>query len=216
MPPKNIQNNPMKTKPKLAPLMVGAIVLTAFTGSGNSVPTSINGIISFSGSATVNGTNLEDATSFLSFGPVTVGSSATVTGDYTGTAAASANFTPFTWDPVGASLPVQPLWSFASEGNTYAFNLGSLKVDYVSPTALVLSGFGTASVTGPGLEKTDTAGLWILSGQTLGSSSFTFSATTMVPPPTTGGQSVPDGGTTALLLGLGVCGVGWLRRKTAV
>jgi hypothetical protein len=176
------------------------------------VPTSIAGVISFSGSASTDNSNLSVATKFLTFGTVTVGEAAGLSGDYAGTAGAVVTFTPFTFDPVGASLPVAPLWTFMSGGNTYSFTLESLNVDFVSPRFLNLSGLGTASITGPGVEKLDTAGLWSLSGQTFGEASFTFSSSTEVPPPAT---NVPDGGTTAMLLGFSVLGFGILRRKVA-
>jgi type 1 fimbria pilin len=201
----------MKTKPILA-LALGTMLLTALPGSVQAIPTSIAGVISFSGSASTDNSNLSTATKFLTFGTVTVGQAAGLSGDYAGTAGAAVTFTPFTFDPVGASLPVAPLWTFMSGGNTYSFTLESLSVDFVSPRFLNLSGFGTASITGPGVEKLDTAGLWSLSGQTFGEASFTFSSSTEVPPP---GTNVPDGGTTAMLLGFSVLGFGFLRRKVA-
>lgn len=201
----------MKTKSTLA-LAVGAVLLTALPGSVQAVPTSIDGTISFSGSSSTDNSNLEVATKFLTFGTVTVGAADTLSGDYAGTAGAAVTFAPFTWNPVGASVPINPLWTFESGGNTYAFNLNSLSVDFDSPTALVLSGFGTASITGPGVEKLETAGLWNLSGQTLGRKSFTFSASTEITPPT---RNVPDGGATVLLLGFSVLGFGILKRKSA-
>lgn len=87
-----------------------------------------------------------------------------------------------------------------------------MSLDYVSPTALVLSGFGTASITGQGMEKLDTYGLWNFSGQTLDKSSFTFSSSTVVPPP---GANVPDGGATATLFGCSMLGFALLKRKPA-
>jgi hypothetical protein len=196
----------MKTKPILA-LAVGTVLITALTGSVQAVP--IAGVISFSGSASTDNSNLATATKFLTFGTVTVGQEAGLSGDYAGTAGEAVTFTPFTFDPVGASLPVAPLWTFMSGGNTYSFTLESLNVDFVSPDFLSLSGFGTASITG----KDDTVGLFLLSGQTFsGEANFTFSASAEVPAP---GTNVPDGGTTALLLGFSVLGFGFLRRKVA-
>jgi hypothetical protein len=120
--------------------------------------------------------------------------------------------TPFSWNPTNASIPINPLWTFVSGGNTYSFNLNTMNVDYVSPTALFLSGFGTASISGPGLEKLDTPGLWNFSGQTLGDNSFTFSSSNLVPTPP---SRVPDNGMTVTMLGLSLLGFGFLKRKIA-
>ena len=117
------------------------------------------------------------------------------------------------WNPAGASTPLNPLWSFVSAGKTYSFNLISLHQDFVSSTALVLSGLGTAFITGGGSEKIATTGLWNFTGQTLGVSSFTFSSSADVNAPVT---SVPDGGSTAMLLGSGLVGFAWFRRKLAI
>lgn len=196
----------MKTKPILA-LAVGTVLITALTGSVQAVP--IAGLISFSGSASTDDSNLETATEFLTFGTVTVGQEAGLTGDYAGTAGETVTFTPFTFDPVGAILPVAPLWTFTVDGITYSFTLESLNVDFVSPDFLNLSGIGTASITG----KEDTVGLFLLSGQTFsGEANFTFSASAEVPAPRT---NVPDGGATALLLGFSALGFGLLKRKVA-
>lgn len=196
----------MKTKSTLA-LAVGAVLITALTGSVQAVP--IAGVISFSGSASADNSNLETATEFLTFGTVTVGQEAGLSGDYAGTAEENVTFTPFTFDPVGASLPIAPLWTYTVDGITYSFTLESLNVDFVSPDFLNLSGIGTASITG----KEDTVGLFLLSGQTFsGEANFTFSASAEVPAPRT---NVPDGGATALLLGFSVLGFGLLKRKSA-
>jgi len=193
-------------------LIAAAALLTGLTGSVLAIPSSIEGTVSFSGSATTDTGNLSTATKFTAFQDVTVGSPATNTGDYNGTSGAVVTMTPFTWSPVGASVPISPLWTFVYGTKTYSFDLGSMSVDFVSPTALVLSGFGTASITGPGVEKLNTSGLWNFSGQTLGETSFTFSSSNEIPPPRT---NVPDGGATATLLGLSMLGFGLLKRKGA-
>lgn len=198
----------MKIKPIQA-FAAGAVLFAVLAGSVQAVPTSIEGTVSFSGSATTDDANLANATKFTDFGTVTVGQESGLSGDYAGTAGAPVDFTPFTWDPVTASVPLNPLWTFDNGGNTYSFDLTSLSVDFVSSTALVLSGLGTAMITGPGMDKLPTSGLWNLSGQTQGgAASFTFSSSSTVPTP-----AVPDGGATALLFGLSMLGFGLLKSR---
>ena len=148
----------------------------------------IDGTISFSGTATTDGADLMSATKFTSFTDVTVGAASALFGAYVGTAGASVTVTPFTWNPPGASTPIDPFWTFVSGGDTYSFDVLSLHEDFVTPTELVLSGMGTAIITGPGTDYTATTGEWSLTAQTFGAAAFTFSDTTTaaaVPEPST-------------------------------
>ena len=182
------------------------LALAGFALSAQAIP--IAGVISFSGTSTINGTNFVTATKFIRFQDVFVGAESALSGDYAGTSGAAVTMTPFTWAPPMASTPINPLWSFVSRGTTYSFDLSVLHQDYASATGLLLSGFGTARITGSGVDKLDTAGHWNFSAQTLNVATFTFSSTTTVPPP-----SVPDGGTTVLLLGGSLCGLALIKRK---
>jgi len=195
-------------KNSLGMLVAGCVV--AFLGSAatiHAIPTPINGTLSFSGSATTDTGNFLTATRFVRFDDVSVGVPTSLFGDYVGTAGASVTVTPFIWNPPGASTPINPLWTFMSGGNTYSFDLSMLHSDFASPTGLLLSGLGTAHITGPGLDKLPTTGLWNLSAQTFGVSTFTFSSTTQVP------TNVLDGGSTAMMLGLALCAFGLVKRK---
>jgi hypothetical protein len=183
------------------------LTFTSFALSLQAVPIPITGSISFAGTTTINGTSFVSATEFTSFQNVTVGAPSALSGSYVGTSGAAVTMTPFIWSPPTASTPVNPLWTFVFGGDTYSFNLGVLHADYASPTGLLLSGIGTAFITGPGLDFLATTGTWNLSSQTLGESSFTFSSTTTVP------HSVPDGGTTATLLGGSLIGLAFIGRK---
>jgi len=187
-----------------------ACLILAITGIGLSTqatPIPITGSISFAGTTTIDGASFVSATRFMSFENVTVGAPSALSGNYVGTSGAAVTVTPFTWSPPTASTPVNPLWTFVSGGNTYSFDLSVLHVDYASDTGLLLSGLGTAFITGPGLDFLATTGTWNLSSQTLGQSSFTFSSTTTVP------NGVPDGGTTVTLLGGSVLGLALIGRK---
>ena len=171
------------------------------------VPIPISGSISFAGTTTMNGTSFLTATEFTSFQNVTVGAPSALSGSYVGTSGAAVTMTPFIWSPPTASTPLNPLWTFVSGGDTYSFDLSVLHVDYATPTGLLLSGIGTAIITGPGLNFLDTTGSWNLSAQTLNLATFTFSSTTTVP------AGVPDGGTTATLLGGSLVGLALIGRK---
>jgi hypothetical protein len=196
--------------PKIACMMLAAsgIALTLQA-------TPITGNISFSGTTTIDSANFLTATRFTSFQDVTVGAPSSLSGAYTGTTAAAVTMTPFIWAPPMASTPIHPLWSFVSGGDTYSFDLSLLSVNYISGTGLLLSGTGTAHITGPGLDYQDETGTWDFSAQTLNLSSFTFSTTTTVPP---GPVPAADGGSTAALLGAACLGLGLAGRflgKTA-
>jgi hypothetical protein len=182
------------------------LAIWGLTSGTQAIPTPINGAISFSGSAIIDGDNFVTATEFLDFLEVTVGSPLSVNGDYVGTSGATVDVTPFTWSPTTASTPIDPLWVFTHGANTYSFTLSVLHSDYVSPTSILLSGVGTAHIAGPGVEKLDTSGIWNFSAQTLGESTFTFSSTTTVP------VSVPDGGATVALLGAAIFLLGLRKR----
>ena len=193
-----------------------ALIFAAFTGSLQASLTPINGTISFSGTATADGSSLLTATKFTSFQDIVVGSPSSLFGDYLGTSGAAVTMTPFTWNPPGTSTPINPLWIFSSGGDTYSFNLSSLHQDFASPTDLVLSGVGTAFITGPGTEKEATTGLWSFTAQTFGQSTFTFSSST-----TAVVSSVPEPSTIVaglfMLIPLGLTGIRIIRnRKTAV
>ena len=185
------------------------LAFAGFASSLQAIP--ITGSISFSGTSTIDDTSFVTATAFTSFQEVFVGAPSALSGAYVGTSGAAVTMAPFIWAPPTASTPIHPLWTFVSGGDTYSFDLSVLHEDYASPTGLLLSGLGTAHITGPGLDELDTTGNWNFSAQTMGLATFTFSSTTTVP-----AQSVPDGGSTVLLLGGTLVGLGFVARKQAL
>ena len=194
-----------------SPIITSLVLAVAgFAVNAEAIPTTISGNLSFSGTTTINSGSFVTATKFLSFQDVFVGAASSLSGDYAGTSGAAVTVTPFTWSPPTASTPLDPLWTFVFGGDTYSFDLNVLHLDYASPTGLLLSGLGTAIITGPGIDKIDTSGTWDFSAQTLGQSSFTFSATTDVP------ASVSDGGSTVFLLGASMFGLAIFNRKQLV
>ena len=202
------KNQKMKTQFKYPKPIYVILALIGFTLSAQAVPTLIVGALSISGTATMDGTSFVSATKFTLFQDVVVGAASSLSGAYVGTQGAAVTLTPFTWAPPTASTPINPLWSFISGGDTYSFDLSTLHVDFTSNTGILMSGLGTAIITGPGTSFLNTTGEWDFSAQTEGLSTFTFSSTTTVPAP-----AVPDGGSTVSMLGAALCGLGWIGRK---
>jgi hypothetical protein len=194
-----------------------AIVLLCFQDSVQAIPTPTSGTISFSGTASMDSSSFVTATKFTSFKSAFVGAPASLSGDYAGTAGAAVTVSPFTWDSPGAITPLIPVWKFVSGGLTYSFDLNSLHKDFASPDFLLLSGMGTAHITGLGserLDKLDTFGLYNLRVQTLGVATFTFSS--MAKATSISNQQskpVPDTGETFILLGGCVSGICLLQRR---
>ena len=89
---------------------------------------------------------------------------------------------------------VTPLWTV----DGFAFNLGPITTVTRSSTGIVLGGSGT--LTGGGFDPTPAE--WSFSADETGV--FRFSSTT---------QAVPDGGTTATLLGAALLGLAAARRR---
>jgi hypothetical protein len=170
--------------------LAGALIL-AFSLSGNLAhATPIDGTINFDGEATTNSGNLATATSFTSIiGTMVVPQE---TGSYAAIPAVTpVTFTPFTFSAAG----VTPLWTLTLAGITYSFNATSIVVDAQNANFLNISGTGIASITG----YTNTAGTWSITDTSVGGSpTFTFGADSVV----------PDSGITALLILLGLAGVG--------
>jgi hypothetical protein len=108
------------------------------------------------------------------------------------------------------------LWSFtdATTGFTYTFDLISDTISSQSSFFLNLLGTGTLSITGAGSTYSPTSGSWsfTVSNPTGGPHAdfnFTFANSQ------TGVPSVPDGGATAMLLGVGLTSVALFRKKLA-
>ena len=202
------KHTPMKIIP--VPQLLGSVILaiSGFALSAQAVSIPIAGNISLSGTITMNGSSFVTATAFTSFQDVTVGGGSAVSGAYTGTSGSTVTVTPFTFSPPTASTPLNPLWTFIYNGDTYSFDLSVLHEDYASPTGILLSGLGTALITGPGTQYLPTSGTWNFSSQSQGLTTFTFSSTTIVP-----AQTIPDGGATVAMLGASMIGLVMLKRK---
>lgn len=166
--------------------------------------TPINGLIEFSGGvATLNG-SLGSATAFTDISGVTV---SYATGDYATLLGAPATFAPPpNWSFAGFVLSPSPLvnlWSVSYGGHTYTFQATSIVPLQSSQNSsfLNLSGYGYAYIDGS--VTTKTFGTWTITDTATAGPKFTFGAST----------AVPDGGTTAMLLGGALFMVVILRRK---
>lgn len=183
---KNNKKN-MKLKNTLAIALVVGLGMSAQA-------TPISGGISFAGNYTPNNPNLTLATS-IAFGATGVTSG---NGSFAVFAPGSAvtMSSPLAINPT--SVPVLALWSIG----IYSFDAYSLVQSAQTSSTLTLTGTG---VIHNGTPAEDTAGQWIATFNTL-SGTFSWSASS---------GTVPDGGTTMLLLGSALTGITLLRRKLA-
>jgi hypothetical protein len=159
----------------------------------------ITGTLSYISATMPNNSDLTQATAFTFAG---IGFVVSATGDLTGvgtsvTTAAGLSGLPLGLGNAPATVPVSSLWS----GNGFVFDLTTLNIDFRSATQFNASGKGT--ITAPGFDPTP--GTWTFvvtgSGPVLG-----FAAGSEAKP-------TPDAGATMTLLGLGLVGLGLVRRK---
>ena len=177
---------------------------TAFGLCGSLQAGEISGSINFDGVATTDTGMLGNASSLTITGtsvyPQELGSYASV---LPGTPAA---FSPFSLTAAG----VTPLWTFNSGGLTYSFDATSIHVVKQTNNFLDVEGDGNANITG----FTTTPGTWSITDTIVGGLSvFTFGEATVVGGASTGPKTVPDSGTTTLLLGLGLGALALYRKK---
>lgn len=167
-------------------MLIAAAALLALVTTASAVP--ISGGISLDGAYTVNTGNLNTATAFTSFsnGQVSsysAGSSFAIAGVLVGDAS-NVLMTPFSFNPFGG--PVAPLW-LTTVGPAAAFNLTSLSILFQGADTLALTGQGTLFLAG----FDPTPGNWVFTANQAGGS-FSWSSSN---------SPVPEGGTTAALLG---------------
>jgi hypothetical protein len=155
----------------------------------------INGTIQFGGGGMTTDTgNLATATAFTAISGVNVsGGIIAPTGSYAGTDGTTVTFTPFSFTASG----VTPLWTFTVGGVTYSFDATSVGIQTQNSSFLNLQGSGMAYISGGDTTYTPTIGTWTIT-DTATTDQFTFSAST---------TTVPDSGSTALMIGLGLAGI---------
>ena len=166
----------------MAAIVAGVAVVFAST-SGQAQP--INGSISFTGGADVNG-SLAAATAYTGFfDTISIPSPVVLGGSQTGsfvTVPTGTQVTFFAFSFLPFSAP-QTLWSFATGGSTYTFTATSLLNVTPEPGYLNLQGDGVISITG----HTTTSATWSYTDTGSGSGpGFNFGASiTATPEPST-------------------------------
>jgi hypothetical protein len=192
---------------------LGALAFGAY--AAQAVPATITGGISFFfGGGTASSAAGTTTISFDNNQTVVGG-----TGDYLGVPFGTpATFTSVSYTGTGAGAkltgPILPEWTLTlADGTTYSFDLLSLDNGDTGigqfSASTVISGTGVAHITG----KTPTTANWNLIGFGGGDGALFFFLNATSASGTASGIAAPDGGLTAILLGLGFLGVAGLRRK---
>ncbi len=195
----------MNRRNKIITLLASVLISATLLQQAHA--TLIDGSIAFKGGALADNSDLTKA-SQISFYPASVTPTTVIysSGDFGGlTGSGVAMYSPLIIDP--PTPPAGALWSVGG----FSLILDSLEVDYVGQTALAL--YGTGTLYGAGFEPT--AGEWFFGLTTSGGQEATFSWASLTSSSGEPGQSVPDGGSTAMLLGCGLVLLGFLSRSRA-
>jgi hypothetical protein len=188
----------MKIQKLFLAILAAGFVTSAFTIQ-QAQGAMINGAITFAGGAVYDTTSLATATRVNTFTDVRVMSG---DGDFAGFVNVGDSVTmatPYIFMP---STPTPNLWTVGG----FTYDLTSSTVVLQNADFLVITGTGT--VSGNGFDPTP--GVWNFTSQSPAANGvFSFSASN-------GSTGVPDGGTTAALLGIGLVGIEFLRRKVAI
>ncbi len=191
--------------------LAGAFLALALVNAAQAV--SINGRIDIgANNSTVSINTMTNSVAFTGgvVNPVTMqnfnASVTLATGDYSAfapTFGSQTNANYFNFNYTTPFAPVgQKIWEV--NAGTY-FRLNSLTGLGETEDSLSLTGLGTAYLTG----KDATPGLWSFSAdRNTNATTFTFSSTTQVPPP-----SVPESGASIALLGSALVAMGLISRR---
>jgi hypothetical protein len=180
------------SKTILTVVAVGLLSCGLFCQQAQATP--ITGDITFGGVVTFDSTNLSLAKEVSTWNLSIVTSDS---GDFSSIPILSnVTIAPWIFNP---STPTMPLWSVGG----FSFDLMSSTI--VTQTSFFLNVTGVGTLSGPGFDPT--AGTWSFTvSNALGRDTFGFQSDTAA-------GLVPDGGTTAALLGLALAGIEVLRRK---
>jgi VPDSG-CTERM motif len=184
-----------------------AAAVCGVAGMAQAVP--ISGDITFAGGVQLDTSSAGTATEVLSWtGPGGTGMPIVISDDGSFSGISPGTQVTFASPWFFNSGAVSSLWSVGG----FTFDLTSSHIVFQggSPAGVLVD--GTGIVSGNGLDSASMS--WSFTTQDpsangAGSSIFSFSSAAG----TTGGGSVPDGGTTAMLLGLGILGLGLLKKQ---
>ena len=192
-------------KKKWIIMAAAAIAVLGLAGGANAVP--ISGNITFAGGVELDTPSAGTATEVLDWtGPGGTGMPIVISDDGSFSSVAPGSAATFASPWSFNSGPVTSLWSVG--GFTFDLTSSSIVFQGGSPAGVLVDGIG--AVSGNGLSPE--AMTWSFSTSDPGAAgvdSLIFSF--QVASGTTG--AVPDGGTTAMLLGLGVLGLGMLKKQ---
>jgi hypothetical protein len=184
-------------KKLVSSLALAAVALVGSQSTLLAIP--ISGLVEMQGTIQLNNTVLGAASGTVDTGNNEATVVGTSTGAYETTAGAVVDWKAFSWNPI-TPLPITSLWSFTSGGRTYSFDLSALSVVTHDANFLDIAGNGTLKISDvvSGTNYEDTFGLWSFqvtsaSGSS-GTAKFIFQSS----------NATPDGGTTALLIGVGL------------
>jgi hypothetical protein len=179
-------------------IKIAGAVVAAVAVAANVQATPIAGSIGFTGTYTANGT-FDDLTTATSM-TITSVAIASETGVFA-TATTPTFKSPIAVNPANNLIPSVQLWTVLVGGVTYSMVVNTEVETLDTSSQLNLAGTGTLE---DGTAADNTAGTWQL-GFGANGNSFTWQSTS--------GNNVPDGGTTAMLLGGTLMGLGLIKRK---
>jgi hypothetical protein len=185
---------------------IGAATL-GYIGIAQALPITISGNITFAGGAELDTSSAGTATEVLAWtGPGGTGLPEVISSDGSFSSIAPGTGVVFAPDWVFDSGAVSSLWSVGG----FTFDLTSSQIVFQGgdPAGVLVDGIG--EVSGNDLEPSEMT--WSFSTSDPGAAGvdtliFSFQAASGTTVPT-----VPDGGSTAVLLGLGVLGLGSVKR----
>lgn len=197
-------------KNKLIKLAVVAAATAAILQSAQAAP--ITGNIGFNGNAVLDTTSANNATQVVSWNTSTVGGDSGTFATMGVLANSLANINgPWNFNSSFAA-PGMTFWTVTGTGITFTFNLLSSTIYSQGGGFLNVNISGTVTATGvnsAGLDTTAFSGTFSISNPSQNGTAQ-FSQNLQFFPPTT---SVPDGGTTVLILGATLSGLALIRRK---
>jgi hypothetical protein len=192
----------MKNKLILSAVSVVASVSLLQTAQA----TPITGNIGFNGNAVLDTSSANSATEVVSWNNSVVGGDSGTFAAYSINPSSTVTMTLSSWNFNSGTLP--SFWTVTTGGITFTFDLASSYIYSQGGGFLNVNVFGSVTASGPnsaGLDTTTFAGTFSVSNPSQNNTAQ-FSQNLQF-------NSVPDGGTTVLLLGSALSGLALIKRK---